>query len=339
MIPAEPSRSSVNPRQVLERGGPDQLAQYLANTGYITQERVLCDMSLAIRGFMPHLVEGPRGGGKTALAEALAKGCNLPVFYIQGMDGLQLEEVLYRWDRESQAEHVRQAILSGQNLNDARADQWSRDYLILGEALAAFDYAAKHDTVPVLIVDEIDKLSEAIEDMLLQLFGRGYAHVPRLGNIGVTDKRRWPIVVLLSNNMRHDLSAPMRSRCVYTYMPLPTGQEKVSILRARVPSAGAEMVGIVAKLLSAIEGIPGVLDKPALREAIAILEAWTRDGIKEVTEDVLKTYLCLMAKRHGDADYLGCALARVERDINGPDREIDEWVAREFAARPRLVAA
>jgi hypothetical protein len=139
--------------------------------------------------------------------------------------------------------------------------------------------------------------------------------------------------------MRHDLSAPMRSRCVYTYMSLPTGQEKVSILRARVPSAGAELVGIVAKLLSAIEGIPGVLDKPALREAIAILEAWTRDGIKEVTEDVLKTYLCLMAKRHGDADYLGCALARVERDINGPDREIDEWVAREFAARPRLVAA
>ena len=29
------------------------------------------------------------------------------------MDGLGLDEVLYSWDRESQAEYVRQAVLSG----------------------------------------------------------------------------------------------------------------------------------------------------------------------------------------------------------------------------------
>lgn len=339
MIPSKPGKATVNPRQVLERGGAEQLARCLAGTGYIIQERVLGEMALAIRGYMPHLIEGPRGGGKTALAEALAEGCNLPVFYIQGMDGLKLEEILYCWDRESQAEHVRQAILSGQSLKDARAGQWSEEYLILGEALAAFEYASKHNTVPILIVDEIDKLTERLEDMLLQLFGRGYAHVPRFGNIGITDRGQWPIVVLLSNNMRHDLSSPMRSRCVYTYMPLPTGREKVSILKSRVPNASPYLVATVAKLLYAIEGIPGVLDKPALREGIAVLEAWARDGVTEVTEEILKAYLCLMAKRQGDAEYLEKSLARVERDISAPDRNIDEWITHEFAGTPRLVVA
>ena len=44
--------------------------------------------------------------------------------------------------------------------------------------------------MPILIVDESDKLEDRIEDMLLQLFGRGYAHVPRYGNVGVKDPER-----------------------------------------------------------------------------------------------------------------------------------------------------
>ena len=120
------------------------------------------------------------------------------------MEGLELGDVLYSWDREGQSQFVRQAIAAGMNLVEARAQQWSADYLMFGEALGAFEYAARTGTVPILIVDEIDKLDDTIEDMLLQLFGRGYAHVPRYGNVGVTDPELWPIVVLLSNDIRHD---------------------------------------------------------------------------------------------------------------------------------------
>src|SRR2546429_9311520 len=107
MNPMKADLPSLNPREILKKEGPQGLARLLAATGYMVQERVLGDMVQAIKSGMPHLIEGPRGAGKTALAEALAEACNLPVFYLQGMEGLELEDVLYSWDRDGQSEFVR----------------------------------------------------------------------------------------------------------------------------------------------------------------------------------------------------------------------------------------
>src|SRR5215216_2100667 len=333
------SKAIINPRQVVRHGGAAALANLLAATGYMVQERVLSDLVQAIKSGAPHLIEGERGSGKTALAEALAEACNLPIFYLQGMEGLELEDVLYSWDREGQSQFVRQAIASGMKLADARAQQGGADYLLFGEALGAFEYAARTGKVPILIVDEVDKLQDRIEDMLLQLFGRGYAHVPRYGDVGEKDPARWPIVVLLSNDIRHDLSAPMRSRCVYTWMDMPSAREEVAILHARVPEASAEAVRWVAKLLDCIRAIPGVQDKPALREGIDLLDVLMRDRIKRVDEAVLTSYLCLIAKRRGDRSYLEQSMARIEDAVNSRSEEIDSWVEQEFMTRTTLALA
>ena len=339
MNPTVSNKPSINPRQIVSEGGAGALAELLAGTGYMVQKRVLNDLVQAIKKGAPHLIEGERGSGKTALAEALAEACNLPTFYLQGMEGLELEDVLYSWDREGQSQFVRQAIDSGMKLAEARAQQWGPDYLLFGEALGAFEFAARTGTIPILIVDEIDKLPDTIEDMLLQLFGRGYAHVPRYGDVGEKDPARWPIVVLLSNDIRHDLSAPMRSRCVYTWMDMPSAKEEVAILRARVPEASVEAVGWVAKLLDCIRGIPGVQDKPALREGIDLLNALMRDRIEHVDEAVLTSYLCLMAKRRGDRSYLEQSMARIEQAVHSQSEEIDSWVEQEFMMRSSLALA
>ena len=331
MNPTVSNKPIINPRQVVSLGGGAALAELLAGTGYMVQGRLLNDLVQAIRKGRPHLIEGERGSGKTALAEALAEACNLPIFYLQGMEGLELGDVLYSWDREGQSQFVRQAIASGMILAEARAQQWGAEYLMFGEALGAFEYAERTGTVPILIVDESDKLEDRIEDMLLQLFGRGYAYVPRFGNVGVKDPELWPIVVLLSNDIRHDSSAPMRSRCVYTWMDMPSPREEVAILRARVPQASAEAVGWVAKLLECIRGIPGVQDKPALREGIDLLDVLMRDRITCVDEAVLTSYLCLIAKRRGDRSYLEQSMARIELAVNDSHEEIDAWVAQEFS--------
>jgi MoxR-like ATPase len=261
------------------------------------------------------------------------------MFYLQGMEGLTLEDVLYSWDREGQSQFVRQAIASGMKLAEARAEQWGPEYLLFGEALGAFEYAARTGIVPILIVDEIDKLQDTIEDMLLQLFGRGFAHIPRYGDVGAKDPELWPIVELLSNDIRHDLSPPMRSRCVYTWMDMPSAREEVAILRARVPQASAEAVAWVAKLLECIRGIPGVQDKPALREGIDLLDVLVRDRIKRLDEGVLISYLCLFAKRRGDRSYLEQSMARIELAVNDFHEEIDAWVAQEFGECNRLAIA
>ena len=121
MNPTVSSKPTINPRHVARDGGAAAVAELLAGTGYMVQERLLNDLVQAIRKGRPHLIEGERGSGKTALAEALAEACNLPIFYLQGMEGLELGDVLYSWDREGQSQFVRQAMGSGVNLAEARA--------------------------------------------------------------------------------------------------------------------------------------------------------------------------------------------------------------------------
>src|SRR4051812_43180603 len=117
------------------------------------------------------------------------------------------------------------------SLRVAMAPQRAKDYLVPGEGLGGFERASRENVVPIVIVDEADKLNAKIEDMLLQVFARGYASIPRFGEVGIRDDReRWPIVVLLSNDIRHDLSAPTRSRCIYSWVDLPTPAESVAIL-------------------------------------------------------------------------------------------------------------
>ena len=112
MVPHNPDLPAMDPRSLVDSDGADALADLLAQTGYVVQRRILIDLKHVLRSGKPWLIEGPRGGGKTALAEALAQACNLPCFYLQGMQGLALADVLYSWDREGQNQWIRQATSS-----------------------------------------------------------------------------------------------------------------------------------------------------------------------------------------------------------------------------------
>lgn len=322
----DPRRPTINPRVFLEEKGDEALAELIRETGYVIQHAMLRDLAHALRNCLPWLIEGPRGGGKTALAESLAEACNLPLYYLQGMEGLTLADVLYDWDREAQTQWAPQAVASGQGFDEARAGQWMREFLILGEALAAYECAAQGSVVPILICDEFDKVSERIEDMLLQLFARGCAHVPRYGEIGVRDERRWPIVILLSNDQRHDLSSPMRSRCLYSWLSPPTPREEARILKARCPEAPRMLLIKMVKLINAIRGLPGIMDKPGLRESIALLRALDTAGCKDLDAGLIERHLCFLAKRRLDLENLRKSLARVESIMELPDAEIESWV-------------
>jgi MoxR-like ATPase len=326
MVPHNPDLPSIDPRLLVESDGPKALSDLLAQTGYVIQRRMLIDLKHVLRSGKPWLIEGPRGGGKTALGEALAQACNLPCFYLQGMQGLALDDVLYTWDREGQNQWVRQATSSGKSLSAARAEQWSREYLVLGEALGAFDLAARSEITPILIIDEADKLQEHIEDMLLQLLGRGWAHVPRFGDIGIRDGCQWPVVILLSNDIRHDLSPPLRSRCLYSWLEPPTPREEVRILRARVPAASPQLLGHVVKIINCIRGIGGVTDKPGLRESIDLLTALSNDASITWSAELLEEHLCFLGKRMKDRSNLEKGIARLQQALRSPHPDIDSWV-------------
>jgi hypothetical protein len=110
----------------------------------------------------------------------------------------------------------------------------------------------------------------------------------------------------------------------------------VKILRARVPEASPEQVSAVARINESIRAIPGVQNKPGLRELIDLLAAFVRDDVRAVSEGALGAYVGYLAKQQSQAKSLRLALARVVSDVHQPDAVIDAWVASAFG-REQLV--
>src|SRR6266851_3373696 len=222
------------------------------------------------------------------MVDALAYSCNRPYFELQGMDDLKLKDILFEWDEAGQNNFVVQSVTSKElTLEEARRQQWRREFLNLGEILKAYDYLATTGIVPILKLDEFEKLPQACQAFFYQLFTDGHASIPRLthnlGHIGVGKTHDKPIVILTSNN-QHIVHPPLRSRCVYTRVRLPTDLEEARILHSRVPLASVTLLTQLVKVVRYIRVMmPTVRDKPGLRESIALLKALAAERIECVT--------------------------------------------------------
>jgi MoxR-like ATPase len=343
--PPRPNEPQLNPRVVLQEEGAGAVAGRLASTGYRIQQDLLDDYIQVLRSGKIWMIEGEPGSGKSAVALATQFGFNMTMFPVQGMSELRLGDLMYEWDREAQSQSVIQAVTSGaKTLEEAQAEQYGRKFLKLGRALHAFHWAGTTGRVPLLFFDEVDKLPEHLQDMLLGLLECGYAYVPDYDRpVGIYDpekgsasRRLFPLAIFTSNNLRFELSPPFRSRCFYSWLDKPSPEEEVMILRARVPEAKPEQVRAVAKINESIKAIPGVKNKPGLRELIDLLAAFVRDDVRAVNEATLPPYVGYLAKQQSQAKSLRLALARVSSDAQQPDEGVDRWVAQAFG-RERLV--
>src|SRR5215207_8837467 len=187
--PPNTNKPQLNPREVLQWGGTRAVAEALESTGYRIQGHLLSDYEQVLRSGKIWMIEGEPGAGKSAVAFATQHGFNMTMFPVQGMSELRLGDLLYEWDREAQNQSVIQAVASGaKTLDEAQAEQYGRKFLKLGRALHAFYWAGSTGQVPLLFFDEVDKLPEHLQDMLLGLLECGYAYVPDYDQpVGVYD--------------------------------------------------------------------------------------------------------------------------------------------------------
>jgi MoxR-like ATPase len=332
MIPSDPHRPVIDPRRLVREHGREALADLVAReSGYIFQLRPLKDLCQSLRSGMPLLAEGERGGGKTEMVDALAYSCNRPYFELQGMDDLKLKDILFEWDEPGQNSFVVQAVGSNQfTLAEARRQQWRREFLNLGEILKAYDHLASTGVVPIVKLDEFEKLPQVCQAFFYQLFTDGHASIPRLaennGHVGVGKDDEKPIVILTSNN-QHVVHPPLRSRCVYTKVRLPTDFEEARILHSRVPEAGFELLCQVIKVVRYIRlMLPTVRDKPGLRESIALLRALTSEEIDVLSGEVIDDHLGFIARNADDLANLELGLLRLEKAAQTDDSVIEEMI-------------
>lgn len=331
MRPRDPSRESLDPAAFLREHGESALAElFRERSGYVFQRRPLMAFCESIESGKPLLCEGPRGCGKSALAEAAAEVFNLDYYYLQCMVGITKEEILYDWDHESQR-------------TAGREDRFTREHLLLGEVLEAFEQADRSDVPPIIHLDEIDKLDKRAQSTLLQVFQNGFADIPRLkptSRVGLSSPaKRRPFGFATSNAPDKDLGeevveSPLRSRFLYTWFEPPSAEEEIQILRARVTGAPVSLLLSGVRALDAIRHMPEVLDPPGLRETITLLTELSRKGAVVVTEALLERHMCHIAKRALDQANLLNASARLARDAARPDMRVDSLVAKALGYTP-----
>ena len=270
-----------------------QLSERLRAARYIIDPVTRSVVYLAARMQKALLIEGPPGCGKTELAYAIAEAADTVVERLQCYIGITEEKAIGKFDEalqklflETQSENLEK------NWPDLRKQVHTLDFFSEGPLVRALRY---EERPCVLLVDEIDKVDQGFEAMLLEILSAWQITVPKLGTIA---SAKVPFVVLSSNEERR-LGDPLRRRCFYLRFDYPTVERETEILSVRSQTESFRLRGQLAGLARALRGWnmekpPSIAEMLDLSQALEILG---RDEIDHQQRDLL---LPLLAKTESD---------------------------------------
>ncbi|HET6844370.1 MAG TPA: MoxR family ATPase [Candidatus Angelobacter sp.] len=261
-------------------------------TGYITDEVTSTVVYLAGKLNKPILLEGPPGSGKTELAYAVAKATDAEVERLQCFEGINEEKAIGKFDESLQRLAVELRSRSGQmDWDAAKEELHSQKFFSAGPLLKALQYKKPC----VLLIDELDKVGQAFEAMLLELLSVWRLSIPKLG---VIEAETIPFVVLTSNEERR-IGDPLRRRSFYLRVEHPTPEREAKILQLRTPQQGPEFHRGMAGLAQALRGWS--LEKPpSISEMLDLAQALEALGKDRITAEMRDILLPLLAKTEAD---------------------------------------
>ena len=270
---------------------PEELAEKLRTVQYLVADELLPVIYLAMKLGRPLLVEGPPGSGKTELACAVAKAAGTVIERLQCYVGINEEKAIGKFDDALQRlflEAVRQLPANG--WEDIRHELHTLAFFTRGPLLRALLY----ERPCVLLVDEIDKVDQGFEALLLEMFSEWQISIPKLGTV---QAKSIPFVVLTSNEERR-IGDPLRRRSFYLRIEHPTLAREREILALRTNQASGVHIQ-VAGLARALRGWS--LEKPpSIAEMLDVARAIDILGITEIRPEHRDVLLPLIAKTESD---------------------------------------
>jgi MoxR-like ATPase len=271
---------------------PEEVSNRLRSTGYIADSITATTVYLAARLQKPLLLEGPAGSGKTQLAYAVADAARTTVERLQCYEGINEHKVIGKFDEPLQRLCVElKAKAVGIEWDSLQIEMHGRKFFTAGPLLRALECKR----ACVLLIDELDKVDQAFEAMLLELLSVWQLSIPKLGTIKAESI---PFVVLTSNEERR-IGDPLRRRSFYLRVEHPTAEREAEIVRLRTPDSSHEFHAGLAGLAKALRGWS--LEKPpSISEILDLAQALQVLGEERVTPEMRDLLLPLLAKTEAD---------------------------------------
>jgi MoxR-like ATPase len=276
---------------------PRDLADRLLAARYVIDESVLAVIYLAAEMRRPLLIEGPPGCGKTELAYAVARAAETYVERLQCYVGINEDKAIGKFDEplqklflEAPTAHI------NRDWEAIRHELHGLEFFTKGPLLRALLYENKPC---VLLVDEIDKVDQAFEALLLEVLSDWQLSIPKLGTVSA---KTVPFVVLTSNEERR-IGDPLRRRSFYIRLDHPSIDRERQILTVHTGNDGGIVHGQIAGLARALRGWS--LEKPpSIAEMLDVAQALEIFGIEQILPEHRDLLLPLLAKTEADRQRL-----------------------------------
>lgn len=180
------------------------LSAKLAATGYFIDPVMTQVVFLAAKLNKPLLLEGPAGSGKTQLAISVAAAAGTHVERLQCYRGVSEDKAIGRFDEGLQRLYMEFSKGQHESWQLLQANLKGRDFFRPGPLMRALEC----ERPCVLLIDELDKVDDGFEAMLLEILSAWQLSIPEFGTVAA---KSVPFVVLTSNEERR-LGDPIRRR-------------------------------------------------------------------------------------------------------------------------------
>src|SRR4030095_9189207 len=275
---------------------PKDLADKLLAARYVIDPEVLPIIYLAAEMCRPLLIEGPPGSGKTELAYAVARAAETVVERLQCYVGMNEDKAIGKFDEALQKLFLEVGTDGNRDWEALRQELHGLEFFTKGPLLRALLY---ENRPCVLLVDEIDKVDQEFEALLLEVLSDWQLSIPKLGTVKANTV---PFVVLTSNEERR-IGDPLRRRSFYIRFDHPSVDREREILALQTGSGSGIVHRQIAGLARALRGWS--LEKaPSIAEMLDVAQALEILGIEQIQSVHRDLLLPLIAKTEADRQRL-----------------------------------
>ena len=248
----------------------------LLESDYVSNNEISTTLYLSFLLGKPMLIEGPPGVGKTELAKVIAKSFDRDFFRIQCYEGITFEQIVGEWNYQKQLLHLEAAKNDSNNVDEIFDDE----FFIRRSLLNAF----LNDNDSVLLIDEIDKADEEVESFLLQALGEQEITINDLGTFQLNND----LIVILTSNSQRSLLDETKDRCLFLYIPYPTVEREIEIVKSKIPGVDDDTVSHVVKLVHRIRDL-NLMKKPSVRGTMDWVKSVSNLGTKNIDQTMEDT--------------------------------------------------